>query len=39
MQLLSIMQGKKIKFLATTQKCWIQESVLTDRLMHLMTQI
>ena len=26
------MQGKKIKFSATVQKCQIQESVLTDRL-------
>ena len=25
------MQGKKIEFLATHQKCQIQESVLTDR--------
>ena len=31
-ELLSTMQGKKIKFLATRQKCRIQESVLTDRL-------
>ena len=31
-ELLSAMQSKKIEFLATRQKCQMQESVLTDRL-------
>ena len=31
-ELLSTMQGKKTKFLATRQKCRLQESVLADRL-------